>query len=87
MTKHLVSTLRKSEKIALKNEFLDRLRIAKTVLRESAEEDGVAVEDLAPNWVSAVVTGCLNGVGFAAEEVRGIRRPLPRSGPNADADE
>lgn len=87
MTKHLVSTLRKSEQIALKEEFLGRLRIAKAVLRESAQEDGVPVEDLAPYWVSAVVSGCLSGVGFAADEVRGIRRPLPRSGPNANVDE
>jgi hypothetical protein len=87
MTKHLVSTLRKSEQVALKDEFLKRLRIADAVLREFAEEQNVEYADLPPHLVSAVVQACMSGVGFAAEEVRGIRRPVPRSGPSANDDE
>lgn len=83
MTKHLVSTLRKSEQVALKDEFLKRLRIAEAVLREFAEEQHTAYDELPEHFVSSVVQACMSGVGFAAEEVRGIRRPVPRSGPNA----
>lgn len=87
MTKHLVSTLRKSEQVALKDEFLKRLRIADAVLRQFAEEQTVEYADLPPHVVTAVITACMSGVGFAAEEVRGIRRPPPRSGPNANNDD
>jgi hypothetical protein len=75
--------LRKSQQIGLSDGFLKHLRIADSILHEFAEEWNIDYAELAPRFVAAVVQGCLSGVGFAAEEVRGIRRPIPRSGPNA----
>lgn len=73
MTKHLVSTLRKSEQIAFKNELRLRLRIGTTLLGEFAEDEGIDKEAISPQIVANVLDACFRGVGFAAEEVRGMR--------------
>jgi hypothetical protein len=78
-TKHLVTTLRKSEQIAFKNELVQRMRIAKAVLKETAEEDGVDPVELSPHVIAGVIYATYKGIGFATEEVRGMRSPAPRS--------
>lgn len=87
MTKHLVSTLRKSEQIALKNELRIRLRIGITLLGEFAKDEGIDKEAISPQIVSNVLDACFRGVGFAAEEVRGMRTYAVRATPDADEDE
>jgi hypothetical protein len=83
-----VSTLRNSEQLALRDELRIRLRLATAVLKEFAHDEGIEVDALQPHVVSTVLTACYRGVGFAAEEVRGMRRTAPRSGRKAgDANE
>lgn len=87
MTKHLVSTLRKTEQIAFKNELKLRLRIGTTLLGEFAEEEGIEKEAISPQIVANVLDACFRGVGFAAEEVRGMRAHAIRPRSDIDDDE
>lgn len=77
MTKHLVSTLKRSELYALCDELEMRLEVADRVLDRYAKRKNVEIEALARDFVCCVVSASLSGAGFAAEEVRGmVRTPV-----------
>lgn len=79
MTKHLVSLLRKSELVAYKNEIVQRLLLADASLREYALQQKIEFEQI-PDIITAQVVGnCMNGLGFVAEEVKGLGRIPPRA--------
>jgi hypothetical protein len=73
MTKHLVSTLKRTELQNLVDELEMRL-LADYVLEKYAKSKGIDLESLPRDFVCVVTSGSLNGVGFAAEEVRGLPR-------------
>lgn len=79
MTKHLFSTLKKAELLALCEELRTRIRVAHKVLAEHAEECGVEAEALSPHLQISVYNACISGMGFAAEEIRGMPRSTPRT--------
>lgn len=73
MTKHLVSLLRKTEQTALRNEIIARLNVAEASLKEFAHRQQIEYDALPPPFVDAVVNACLSGMGYAPDEVRGLR--------------
>lgn len=79
MTKHLVSLLRKSELVAYKNEIVQRLLLADASLREYAMQQKIEYEQIPDIITAQVVSNCMNGLGFVAEEVKGLGRITPRA--------
>lgn len=88
MTKHLYSTLKKAELLALCEELRVRIRVAHRVLNEHANEIGVDPEAISPHLQVSVYDACISGMGFAAEEIRGMPRSTPRTklGTNVEDD-
>jgi hypothetical protein len=79
LTKHLVSHLRKVEQLALRDEIVDRLNIAKAAIQIFAAQEKVEVEALSPRLVDGIMLSSLNSFGFAPEEVQGVPRTTPRT--------
>lgn len=85
MTKHLVSLLRKSELVAYKNEIVQRLLLADASLREYAMQQKIEYEQIPDIITAQVVSNCMKGLGFVAEEVKGLGRVTARArGPAGD---
>ncbi len=87
MTKHLVSTLKRTELHNLVDELEMRLHVSDYVLEKYARSKSIDVESLPRDFVCVVTSASLSGAGFAAEEVRGLPRVPTRGRANVRSDD